>query len=86
MSNELTLARLRRCDRWVETGRKNGYVLLEGMRYQRKVSESLLESELLELLRDGLVKCEASERLAELPNRIDVRLTEIQQKYWSACK
>lgn len=79
-----TLVRLRRCDRWSEDERADGYVHLQGVRPNGKVlSDEFDEKVLADLLKVGAVECDASQRIRQEPWR-GTASKEITVKYWRA--
>jgi hypothetical protein len=83
----VALARLRRCARWVEEGRGNGYICLLGIRGAARNTERLRfdEQTLMELLALGLAARESSPRLHEAqPFEARRGISETTVTYWRA--
>lgn len=82
----LTLSRLRRYERWVEEGGGQGYVYLQGYRRGDRSGWFYFDKQALtELLKMGLVECDASPRLHEAqPYESRLGIREVAVKYWHA--
>lgn len=86
MKPETLLSQLKRCQRWVEDKREHGFIYLHGITpsgLQR--SEILDEKLMLELLKDGKLEMDTSQRIAQDPyagyfgRKAEA---EVAQRYW----
>jgi hypothetical protein len=80
--NEKILGRLKRCAVWVETGRQQGLVSLQGFDGRKTCTADLPEAVLMDLLREGRVACDTQQRIALNENYVQPRPIEITQNDW----
>jgi hypothetical protein len=85
---ELYLSRLKKCDIWTEQSRSHGMVNLFGATKSGQTrSEACAEEVLLDMLREGTLKCSAQQRLTVANGDYAHTSTkEVTVKYWSVIR